>query len=138
LVPASGFYEWRPIEGQREKQPHNIRLRDGRVFAFAGLWERWRRGDRVIESFAIITTRSNELVMPIHDRMPVILEPESYDLWLDPETELAVLEQLMVPLRANKMSQRPVSTFVNSPDNEGIECIEVVDEIHPKQGTLPF
>lgn len=83
LVPADGYYEWQRVG--RGKQPCCIRMRDGRPFAFAGLWEQWTRPDgKVVETCAILTTEPNETLRPIHDRMPVILDPDNYDLWLDP------------------------------------------------------
>ena len=85
LVVADGFYEWKKTG--KAKQPLYIRLKDEHPFAFAGLAEHWHRGDRVIDSCTIITTDPNELMADIHDRMPVILSPDDYDLWLDPEFE---------------------------------------------------
>jgi putative SOS response-associated peptidase YedK len=83
LLPADGFYEWRA--GPRGKQPYYIRLREGDVFAFAGLWEHWEGPDgKVIESCTIIVTNANEVLRPVHDRMPVILDPADYHRWLDP------------------------------------------------------
>src|SRR5204863_400476 len=85
LVPADGFYEWQKLEGCKRKQPHLIRLKGDRPFAFAGLWDTWRRGDEPLESFTILTTSPNELVRPIHDRMPVIISPADFERWLDPK-----------------------------------------------------
>src|SRR5207237_29999 len=84
LVPADGFYEWKWGDGKK-KQPFALRLKDGSPFAFAGLWERWPAEDgRPVETCAILTTEANELIQPIHERMPVILRPEDYEVWLDP------------------------------------------------------
>ena len=83
LVPADGFYEWKR-EG-KTKQPYCFEVNDGELFAFAGLWDRWRGPQgHVIESCTILTTTPNSLLADIHDRMPVILSPDNYDLWLDP------------------------------------------------------
>jgi putative SOS response-associated peptidase YedK len=87
LVPITGFYEWQPTGGRR-KQAYLIRRKDGTPFALAGLWERWRpKGGEPVESFTILTRDANDLVRPIHDRMPVIVAPEQYGLWLDPAVE---------------------------------------------------
>ncbi len=122
LVVADGFYEWK--KAGKAKRPFYIRLKDEQPFAFAGLAEHWHRGDQVIESCTIITTEPNELMADIHDRMPVILSPKEYDLWLDPEFEGK--EKLLSMLRsypADEMMAYPVSTVVNSPRNEKAECV---------------
>ena len=81
-IPADGFYEWKRL-GSKEKQPYQFRMADGTSFAFAGLWERWQDPDqKIIESCTILTTQPNALVSEIHDRMPVIVAPDDYDLWL--------------------------------------------------------
>ena len=123
LVLTDGFYEWRK-EGPG-KQPYYIRMRDRRPFAFAGLREHWEGSDgSVIDSCTILTTEPNELLSPIHDRMPVILERRHYDQWLDPEGNDA--ESLMQLLRAyepDEMTAFPVSTLVNKPSTDVPECI---------------
>jgi putative SOS response-associated peptidase YedK len=84
LIPADGFYEWSKI-GPKEKQPYNFGMNDDSVFAFAGLWERWQTPDgEIIQTCTILTTKPNSLIESAHDRMPVILDRENYDLWLDP------------------------------------------------------
>jgi putative SOS response-associated peptidase YedK len=84
LVPADGFYEWKKI-GPKKRQPYNFGILDGSVFAFAGLWDRWRQPDNtILESCAILTTSPNSLVAEVHDRMPAMLNEEDYDRWLDP------------------------------------------------------
>src|SRR5262245_7474343 len=85
LVLADGFYEWQKVGGK--KQPYLIRLRGGEPFAFAGLWEHWERDGRAVESCTILTTDANGLVKPLHDRMPVILAPQDFALWLDPKVQ---------------------------------------------------
>ena len=123
LIAADGFYEWRGARGA--KQPYFVRLKGGLPFAFAGLWERWRREDKVVESCAIIITNANELVKEIHDRMPVILSPESYDTWLDPSLgERERLQQLLKPYPADLMEAYPVAMAVNNPRNQGAALIE--------------
>ncbi len=124
LILADGFYEWRKTGGG--KQPHYIRMEDGSPFAFAGLWESWKNG-REIRSCAIITTGANELVGEIHDRMPVILHPEDYDLWLNPDfDEKDPLATLLKPYPANEMEAYPVSRYVNSPSNDDPGCVQPV------------
>jgi putative SOS response-associated peptidase YedK len=124
LVPADGFYEWRKLDGG--KQPHHIRVRDGRPFAFAGLWEVWRPEDGPeVRSCTILTTEANELISPIHGRMPVILPPESYELWLDPGVEERdPLTDLLRPYPAEDMEAYPVSRFVNNPSHDDPRCVE--------------
>jgi putative SOS response-associated peptidase YedK len=101
LVPADGFYEWK--RGTNPKQPYYIRMEEDRPFAFAALWEYWRRGDVEIQSCSIITTEANALVTELHDRMPVILDPHDYDAWLEPGAEdTDRLELLLVPTRPNE------------------------------------
>lgn len=124
LIPADGFYEWRKAGGR--KQPFYIRLGDQGPFAMAGLWDRWQGPEgTVIESCTILTTVPNELVRPIHDRMPVVLPPECFREWLDPiVTNAARLKPLLGPYPASQMVAYPVSTQVNSPANDGPACIE--------------
>lgn len=124
LVVADGFYEWQKQDGQ--KQPFYIRMRDGRPFAFAGLWERWRGSDDVvIESCTLLTTGPNELMRPLHNRMPAILHPKDYDLWLDPEVQRPdLLQAVLLPYPAEEMTAYPVSRWVNSPDHDDPRCIE--------------
>ncbi len=130
LVPADGFYEWRRIN--RHKQPYFIALKDGRPFAFAGLWERWQRDDRQIDSCAILTTEANELVASLYHRMPVILAPEDFDRWLDPAIQdAAALAHLLCPYPAAEMIAHPVSKLVNSPANNLAECIAPQPEPPP-------
>jgi putative SOS response-associated peptidase YedK len=123
LLVADGFYEWQQTDGR--KQPYYVRMKDGRPFGLAGLWERWGKGDAAIESCTVLTTDANSLMQPIHERMPVIVPPEKYRLWLDPaEYSLEVLGPLMRPYDAGELEAFPVSTFVNSPKHDGPECIE--------------
>jgi putative SOS response-associated peptidase YedK len=131
LIPADGFYEWK--KAGKAKQPYLIRRRDRRPFAFAGLWSTWRdpeHGGEPVETFTILTTGPNDLMHPLHDRMPVILARENFDLWLDPKMEDAEkLQALLVPHAVEGFEAFPVSRLVNSPTNEVAGCIEplVVD-----------
>jgi putative SOS response-associated peptidase YedK len=122
LILADGFYEWQKTDSG--KQPYYIRMEDESPFAFAGLWESWRNG-REIRSCTIITTAPNELAASIHNRMPVILDPEDYDMWLDPDfDEREPLTSLLKPFPAEAMEAYPVSRRVNKPANNDPRVIE--------------
>lgn len=125
LVAADGFYEWQRSDGR--KQPFYVCLRGGGPFALAGLWERWKPpgGGKPLESCTLLTTEANELLAPVHDRMPVILPVDEYDVWLDPAIESAEpLGQLLRPYPSEEMKVYPVSTRVNNPRNDEPTCIE--------------
>jgi len=123
LIPADGFYEWKRTNGT--KQPYYIHMKEGRPFAFAGLWESWREeGGPEVRSCAILTTRPNALASEIHDRMPVILPAGSREAWLDPEAEKEELLALLEPYPEDEMEAYPVSRYVNSPQNNDPHCVE--------------
>lgn len=124
LVVADGFFEWRTAG--RAKIPIRFTLRSGRPFALAGLWDIWApEGRAPVHSFTIITTSANGLVSEVHDRMPVILPKESWDLWLDPNMqELLGLQPLLVPFPAEEMEAYEVSPIVNSAKNNSPECVQ--------------
>jgi putative SOS response-associated peptidase YedK len=123
LIPADGFYEWQKLNGKN--QPHYFRMRDGRPFAFAGLWEHWPGEHQPLETCTILTTGANDLVRPVHDRMPVILGPEDFERWLDPAVrEPELLQPLLRPFPAEAMTAYPVSMVVNNPRNETPKCVE--------------
>ena len=127
LVPATGFYEWR--KDGSAKTPYFIRRADGGLFGFAGLWDRWQdpHGDEV-RSYSIVTTKPNELVAPIHNRMPAILRPEDEEDWLDPDNhDTAFLARLLGPYPAEAMEAYPVSTEVNKVENAGEALIAPVN-----------
>jgi putative SOS response-associated peptidase YedK len=125
LILADGFFEWQKTGGK--KQPYFIHLQDGQLFAFAGLWEHWHRDDQTIASCTIVTTEANDLLRPMHDRMPVILHPADYERWLDPANQTgAGLAELLRPYPAEEMTFHPVSTLVNNPRNDSPECIKPV------------
>jgi putative SOS response-associated peptidase YedK len=125
LVPADGFFEWRKVG--RAKQPHLIGLADGGLFAIAGLWEYWRRDDQVVESCTLLTTSANELLQPLHDRMPVIVAPQDYSLWLDPELQEAEpLTPLLRPFPAGQMRCIAVNPVVNNARFDTPQCVEAV------------
>jgi putative SOS response-associated peptidase YedK len=127
LIPADGFYEWKR-EGAA-KRPFYVRMRDGAPFAFAGLWERWQgAGGEAAETCAILTTDPNELLAPIHDRMPLILPPENYDAWLDPSVRSPErIAPLLRPYPADPMEAYPVGREVNRPTTDGPSCIRPAD-----------
>jgi putative SOS response-associated peptidase YedK len=116
LVPASGFYEWQALRSR--KQPWHFRPTDAELFALAGITAIWNG----IRSVSLITTQPNELVAPIHDRMPVIVAPEDYDAWLDMNAKEPT--QLVHPYPAERMAARPVSLRVNQPENDDPTLIE--------------
>jgi putative SOS response-associated peptidase YedK len=123
LIPADGFYEWQRTNGA--KQPFYIHMEDGRPFAFAGLWESWGRGGECeIRTCTILTTAANAVVGEIHERMPVIVAPDAYDVWLDPSSERDELTGLLAPYPEDEMEAYPVSRFVNSPSNNDPRCVE--------------
>ena len=130
IVPADGFYEWQKVDGRRAKQPWFIRRRDGEPLAFAGLWESWHdpnadEGAPSLRTCVIITTEPNELLAPIHDRMPVVLPESQWDTWLDVENhDVGALRKLLVPFPARELEAWEVSTRVNKADNNGPELLE--------------
>ncbi|MBN2549751.1 MAG: SOS response-associated peptidase [Anaerolineales bacterium] len=125
LILADGFFEWQQVPGRKAKLPMYIQLNSQQPFAFAGLWESWHSPDGLrILSCTIITTQPNELMQGIHNRMPVILPPEAYPLWLDPgEPAASALQELLRPYPAGEMQARPVSYQVNNPANDSPECL---------------
>jgi putative SOS response-associated peptidase YedK len=122
LIPASGYYEWKIVGGR--KLPHHIRLKDSVLFAFAGLYDGWMDpAGEAEETCTIITTAPNELVGAIHPRMPVILDPKDYEVWLDPRVkDAATLTALLRAYPAEKMRAYPVSPLVNNAKIESPEC----------------
>ncbi|MFN7961933.1 MAG: SOS response-associated peptidase [Thermoanaerobaculia bacterium] len=127
LVLADGFYEWKK-NPDGTKQPFYVRLKSGEPFAFAGLWEHWDKEGEPVESCTLLTTEPNPLMAGIHDRMPVILDPACYELWLDPGvSDKDRLETLLAPYPADAMEARPVSRFVNSPANDSPRCVEALE-----------
>lgn len=151
LIPTDGFYEWVEEESVHEaaampqgnlfdeenvpsrlertvvKQPYHIRRIDGAPFAFAGLWDSWSSDAGPVESCTIITTQPNDLVRPLHDRMPAILDPSHFDLWLDPEfSDVDTLSALLVPPLDDGFEAVAVSPIVGNPRNEDPRCVEPV------------
>ena len=125
IVVADGFYEWKRAGGR--KQPFFLRRPDGTPFGFAGLWEYWEQAGERIRSCTILTTAANDLVAPLHDRMPVILPADAYGLWLDPAIrERKEVEHLLRPVSNDELVAIPVSDHVNRTDNDDIRCIEAI------------
>jgi putative SOS response-associated peptidase YedK len=111
--------------GPGGKTPYYLQLKDGSPFAFAGLWERWEKGEEPVESCTLITTEANGVVGPVHHRMPVMLDPSSFERWLDPNEQRAeALKVMLVPLPDEWMTAHAVSKLVNNPRNEGPRCVE--------------
>lgn len=130
LILADGFYEWKRV-GNR-KQPYYFQLKNGQPFALAGLWEIWQpREGETIASCAIVTTKANTVMQPIHDRMPAILEPDSYRQWLDSRlTDTDALEPLLKPYESELMSAIAVSSLANNPANDVPDCLVPIDPDH--------
>ena|SRR5579883_2910517 len=130
LIPADGFYEWAKL-GPKEKQPYNFGMIDDSMFAFAGLWDRWRNpAGQEILSCTILTTKPNPLVAQVHDRMPAILHPDDYDLWLDPGIkDPAIVTEALRPFEAQRMKKYPVGTRVNSVKNDDPECAREISHV---------
>jgi len=130
IVPASGFFEW--MQEDKTKRPLYVRLKDGSPMCFAGIWEHWKSPEgEIIESCSILTTKSNKLIEPLHDRMPVILHREEFNLWLDRQTtDPEKLKHLYQPYPSDLMDMYPVTPLVNSPKNDMPELILPINH-HP-------
>lgn len=124
LLPASGFFEWKKEPDGR--QPYYVLRDDEGLLAFAGLWERWMSTDgEVVESCTILTTEANTALRPLHHRMPVVLDPEDFEAWLDPgASQERHVQPLMRPYSRGVLTVRRVSRVVNSPRNDVPECVE--------------
>jgi putative SOS response-associated peptidase YedK len=122
LVPADGFYEW--MRMAKAKQPYCFEVNEGELFAFAGLWDRWKDpSGNWVKTCSILTTTPNSVTSAVHDRMPVILDPDSYDMWLDPGMrDVASASDLLKPFNARRMRCYPVSTRINQVANDDEEC----------------
>jgi putative SOS response-associated peptidase YedK len=134
LVPGDGFFEWQRTG--KVKQPYCFEINDGELFAFAGLWDRWKDATgKSLETFSILTTISNSVMSLVHNRMPVILNPDSYDLWLDPGMkDLAAVSESLQPCDARLMRCFPVSDRVNSVINHREECSRVTEVSDSQRG----
>lgn len=127
LVPANGFYEWKNMGDH--KQPYYITVPDDPLFAFAGLYDAWKDdGDNVVASYTIVTTAANEMMRPLHDRMPVILHQDDEEEWLDRSVgDAAQVERLLGPYPGDEMRAVPVSRDVNYVRNNRAELIEAIE-----------
>jgi putative SOS response-associated peptidase YedK len=126
LIPADGFYEWQ--KNGKTKTPFCFTMADEAIFAFAGIWDSWLNPEgQLVETCCIITTTPNALLADVHDRMPVILPGDSYDLWLDPGYQKAdAVCELLKPFNANLMRRYEVSSRVNLVKNDDSACAEAV------------
>lgn len=131
IVPADGYYEW--DEKVQPRQPHYFSRADGGLLALAGLWETWRSPEgEIIDSFAVVTRDANEATIPVHDRMPKLLEPEEYQRWLfEPEPADLLHAPVRLPVKS-----RPVSLRINSVRNDSAENLAPFEEPVPAQGQL--
>jgi putative SOS response-associated peptidase YedK len=132
LILADGFYEWQRTG--RARKAFYFQMKDEAPFAFAGIWDRWRNGNSTINSCAIITTTANGVLQPVHDRMPVILQPETYGVWLDQKCSPDELKKLLEPYPDDEMRSHPVSSQVNYTDTDGEDLVKRVDV---ELGTTP-
>jgi putative SOS response-associated peptidase YedK len=129
LIPADVFFEWQDVPGQKRRKPYAVAFRDGEIFALGGLWEAWRAkesGEWLI-TCAILTTEPNELLEPIHDRMPVIIPPDQYRAWLDGSTTMDDVRRLVAPYSSDEMRTWEVSLRVNDPRTDDATVIAPVD-----------
>ena len=131
IIPASGFYEWQKT-AKGAKQPFYFYLKEKEVFGFAGLYEEWldRHSGELLETCAIITAEANEILKPVHERMPVILKPESYAQWLDPrEKDTNTLQTLLAPYPSEEMSAHAVSRAVNIATTDSAELVVPINSL---------
>lgn len=128
LLPTDGFFEWRKLKDR--KQPYHVRTPDQRVWAMAGIWSSWRNeAGELVDSCSVLTTESNATLADLHSRMPVLLPPEQYDLWLDPaEVVPEALSGLLIPASEDALVMVPVATTVNSVKNQGAACLDEISE----------
>jgi putative SOS response-associated peptidase YedK len=128
MILVDGFYEWRAIPGVKRRVPYAVRMEGGTPFVLAGLWESWhaKGASEAIETCTVVTTAANALMAPIHDRMPVILDPSVYGVWLDPTTPSAIAAGIVRPYDGPGLCAYPVSTYVNSPAHDDSQCLEPI------------
>ena len=137
LIPADGFYEWQ--KKGRTKQPYCFEVKEGKLFAFAGIWERWKDpGGEVLETCSILTTTPNAVTSAVHDRMPVVLDPDNYDVWLDHGmTNTDAASDLLKPFDARQMRSYPVSNRVNHVANDDEGCSTPVKLVESQTSLFP-
>jgi len=136
LIPADAFYEWKRIG--KSKQPYCFEVNEGELFGFAGIWDRWKNAsDNAVETCSILTTTPNAVTAGVHDRMPVILDIDSYYLWLDPGMkDVDLVSELLKPCSATIMRFYPVSARVNQVVNDDEECSTPVKPVHTQNQLL--
>ena len=136
LIPADAFYERK--RNRTSKQPYCFEVNNGELFAFAGLWDGWKNVEgKWVRTCSILTTTPNAVTATVHDRTPVILDPASYDLWLDPGmTKVEAVSQMLKPCDARFMRSYPVSTRINYVANDDAECSAPVVEVAQIQDRL--
>ena len=122
LIPATGFFEWQQTASG--KQPYQIRKTDNSLFAFAGLWEYWDNEGETIYSCTIITTEANEFMQPVHNRMPVIIDYQNYNLWLDKQPNPEELQRLLEPAEYKDFRLTTISTRINNPAHNDVDCLK--------------
>jgi putative SOS response-associated peptidase YedK len=137
LIPADGFYEW--SRKGASKQPFCFEVNKGELFAFAGLWDGWKDpSGKWVKTCSILTTTPNAVTSTVHDRMPVILDPDNYDLWLDPGMQdVAVISELLKPYDASQVRCYPVSTRINRVSNDDEECSKPVEVVEVQNHLFP-
>lgn len=138
LIPLNGYFEWKKDAKSKLSRPYFIRSATGEYFAFAGIYERWydNKLGKALLTCALLTTEPNEKIAQLHNRMPVIIEPNKWETWLNAKSSYQELNKLFTPLSSSKMDCYPVGDIVNSVKNDTIECIKENIKIEPKQGTL--
>lgn len=138
LIPLNGYFEWEKDAQKKKSKAHFIVSASGDYFVFAGIYESWYDNslNETILTCALLTTEPNEKISNLHDRMPVVLEADQWDLWLDDRSSYAELNRLFAPLPSEKIRYYPVSELVNSVKNDSIECIREDLEVAPRQGRL--
>ena len=135
VILANGFYEWKKVS-PRSKQPYYIYRRDGNLMCFAGLWESWQSPDsETIQTTTILTTQANGILSPLHDRMPVMLDHDSFDKWLRPDAAFDT-SRLFAPWPAEELKLHCVSPAMNKPSYDQPDCIDPVETNHSEQGKL--
>ena len=138
LIPLNGYFEWKKDSVSKKSKAHFIASTTGDYFVFAGIYESWYDNSlqKTILTCALLTTEPNEKIATLHDRMPVILEADQWELWLDDKSNYSELNRLFVPLSSDNIKYFRVSEYVNSVKNDGMMCIEKNLKTEPRQGTL--
>jgi putative SOS response-associated peptidase YedK len=136
LIPADGFYEWQRVG--KTKQPYCFEVGNAQMFAFAGIWDRWKDpSGNWVKTCSILTTAPNAVTSPVHDRMPVILDPDCYDLWLDPGMQdVTAAAELLKPCGAQLMRRYPISARINHVMNDDEDCCALASELFQGQARL--